>query len=98
MTSAPQHAVRKGIDVAARLFRRKPPIRDQAGVAGFIDENSAFLVQKGIYEYSRARAGHYAKVLFAEPEFRDAVEASRWRAYPLGLAMMSRWLRAMRHM
>ena len=71
------------------LFRRKPPIRDQAGVAVFIDENSAFLIQKGIYEYSRARAGHYSKVLFAEPEFRDAVEASRWRAYPLGLAMVS---------
>ena len=42
--------------------------------ADFIDEQSAFVVQKGIYEYSRARAGHYAKVLFAEQEFADAVE------------------------
>ena len=71
------------------LFRRKPPIRDQAAVATFIDENSAFLIQKGIYEYSRARAGHYAKVLFAEPEFHAAVEGARWRAYPLGLLMVS---------
>jgi hypothetical protein len=71
------------------LFRRKPKIRDRAAVATFIDENSAFLIQKGIYEYSRARAGHYAKVLFAEPEFQAAVEESRWRAYPLGLAMVS---------
>ncbi len=46
-------------------------------------------MQKGIYEYSRARAGHYAKVLFAEPGFKDAVEESRWRAYPLGLAMVA---------
>ena len=45
-------------------------------------------MQKGIYEYSRARAGHYSKVLFAEPEFHKAVEQSRWRAYPLGLAMV----------
>jgi hypothetical protein len=71
------------------LFRRKPPIRDQAALAGFIDENSAFLVQKGIYEYSRARAGHYSKVLLREAEFQRAVEVSRWRAYPLGLVMVT---------
>ena len=51
--------------------------------------HAAFLVQKGIYEYSRARAGHYAKVLFAEPGFQGAVEELRWRAYPLGLAMVT---------
>ena len=71
------------------IFRRKPPIRDAAAVATFIDENAAFLMQKGIYEYSRARAGHYAKVLFREAGFQAAVEMSRWRAYPLGLAMVA---------
>ena len=45
------------------MFRRKPPICDRDGLAQFIDEHAAFLAQKGIYEYSRARAGHYAKVL-----------------------------------
>src|SRR4029453_15042093 len=70
------------------LFRSKPPIRDAAAVGTFVDENAAFLMQKGLYEYSRARAGHYAKVLFREPEFLAAVEVSRWRAYPLGLAMV----------
>jgi hypothetical protein len=71
------------------IFRRRRPIRNSRELADFIDENSAFLVQKAIYEYSRARAGHYSKVLFAEPEFHKAVEQSRWRAYPLGLAMVS---------
>ncbi|HZP68895.1 MAG TPA: hypothetical protein VFB29_03030 [Pseudolabrys sp.] len=71
------------------LFRRKPPIRDVAALAEFIDGNAAFVAQKGIYEYSRARAGHYAKVLFREPEFQAAAENSRWSAYPLGLAMVS---------
>jgi len=71
------------------FFRRRPPVRDVAGLARFIDENAAFVAQKGIYEYSRARAGHYAKVLFAEPEFLEAVERSRWQAYPLGLAMVA---------
>ena len=71
------------------FFRRRRPIRDTRELADFIDENSAFLVQKAIYEYSRARAGHYSKVLFAEPDFHKAVEQSRWRAYPLGLAMVA---------
>jgi hypothetical protein len=71
------------------VFRRRPPIRSNDELAKFIDENAAFLIQKAIYEYSRARAGHYSKVLFAEAGFRSAVEVSRWRAYPLGLAMVA---------
>ncbi len=71
-----------------RFFRRSPRIRDKAALADFIDAQSAFLVQKGIYEYSRARAGHYAKVLFGEEGFAKSVEHSRWQAYPLGLAMV----------
>ena len=61
-----------------KLFRPRPPIRDREALADFIDAQSAFIVQKGIYEYSRARAGHYAKVLFAEKEF-----ARSRRARPL---------------
>jgi hypothetical protein len=70
------------------LFRRRPSICDARALADFIDRHAAFLVQKGMYEYSRARAGHYAKVLFREPGFLAAVEQSRWRAFPLGLAMV----------
>lgn len=71
------------------FLKRKPPVRDSAGLADFIDQNAAFVAQKGIYEYSRARAGHYAKVLFADVGFQHAVEIARWRAYPLGLAMVA---------
>jgi hypothetical protein len=71
------------------MSRRATPIRGPAELADFIDQNAAFLVQKGIYEYARARAGHYAKVLFAEADFKEAVERSRWQAYPLGLAMIA---------
>jgi hypothetical protein len=52
-------------------------------------------MQKGLYEYARARAGHYAKVLFREPGFQAAVEQSRWRAYPLGLAMVAELVEGM---
>jgi hypothetical protein len=70
------------------LWPPRPPIADVAALSTFIDEQAAFLVQKGIYEYARARAGHYAKVLFAERPFIELVEKSRWQAYPLGLAMV----------
>ena len=71
------------------IFQRRRPIRDERELAEFIDGNAAFLIQKAIYEYSRARAGHYSKVLFKEPGFQKAVEESRWRAFPLGLAMVA---------
>ncbi|KRR05331.1 hypothetical protein CQ12_19935 [Bradyrhizobium jicamae] len=71
-----------------KLFRPRPPIRDREALADFIDAQSAFIVQKGIFEYSRARAGHYAKVLFAEEGFARSVELARWQAFPLGLAMV----------
>lgn len=69
-------------------FRRSPPIADADGLAEFIDSHAAFLMQKGIYEYSRARSGHYAKVMFGEQMFIDAFNLARWQAYPLGLAMV----------
>ena len=71
------------------MFRRAPPIRTLEELADFIDAQAAFLAQKGLYEYSRARAGHYSKVLFAEIGFQHAVEQSRWRAFPLALAMVA---------
>jgi len=77
------------MNILAKLFRRPAPIHDKDGLGEFISEHAAFVVQKGIYEYSRARAGHYSKVLFGEEGFRRAVEESRWKAYPLGLAMVA---------
>jgi hypothetical protein len=71
------------------FLRRPEPIRDADQLANFIDKQAAFVVQKGIYEYSRARAGHYAKVLFKEPEFHLACDVSRWRAFPIGLVMVA---------
>jgi hypothetical protein len=71
------------------LFRRPPPVRDLGELADFIDAQAAFVTQKGIYEYARARAGHYAKVLFREAMFLEAVERSRWSTYPLGLLMVT---------
>ncbi len=70
------------------FFRRKPPILDAVQLADFIDEQAAYIVQKGIYDYAQARAGPYTKLLVKDASFLDAVERSRWEAYPLGLAMV----------
>jgi hypothetical protein len=70
------------------MFWRRPPIADLAALADFVDEQSAYLVQKGIHDYARALSGHYAKVLFSEQEFLDALERSRWSTFPIGLAMV----------
>jgi hypothetical protein len=77
------------MNILAKLFRRAAPIRNLDELGEFIDAQAAFVAQKGIYEYARARAGHYSKVLFGERAFQQAVEESRWRAYPLGLAMVA---------
>jgi hypothetical protein len=76
------------LDFVRSFFQSKPPIRDPQQLADFIDESAAFLVQKGIYDYARARSGHYSKVLLADEGFQDALNRARWRAYPLGLAMV----------
>jgi hypothetical protein len=74
--------------ISDSIFRRPTPVDDATALADFIDQQAAFVTQKGIYEYARARAGHYAKVLFKEQPFADAVDRSRWGAYPIGLAMV----------
>lgn len=70
------------------LLRRKLRIGTPQQLADFIDEQSAFLAQKGIYDYSRARSGHYSKVMLADEGFQRALNRARWRAFPLGLAMV----------
>jgi hypothetical protein len=70
------------------FFRRKPPIREVAELARFIDEQSAYLVQRYIYDYTHARVGPYSQRILGRPDFMQELERSRWSAYPLGLAMV----------
>jgi hypothetical protein len=79
------------------IFRGAPAIRETGALADFIDENAAFLIQKGMFEYSRARAGHYAKVLLQEPEFLAAIEKARWQGFPLGLALVGEMVEGVLH-
>ncbi len=66
-------------------LRRKPAIGTRSELATFLDRRAAFLVQKCIFEYSRARSGVLSAQLFKEAAFKAAVEDARWRNYPLCL-------------
>jgi hypothetical protein len=70
------------------FFRRRPSIREVADLASFIDEQSAYLVQRYMYDYTHARTGPYSKTLLVREDFLAVLERSRWSAYPLGLAMV----------
>jgi hypothetical protein len=47
------------------FFRARAPIVDAEALADFIDQHAAFLMQKGIYEYSRAPPGIMPRFCFA---------------------------------
>jgi hypothetical protein len=66
-------------------FRRPAAIADIPALTDFLDGRSAFIVQKCIFEYSRARSGLLSSKLFKEPAFLAALDESRWRNYPLAL-------------
>ena len=67
------------------IFRKPAPVRTFADLEDFLDSRASFLVQKCVYEYSRARAGILWQKLFQEVGFRQAVERSSWQNYEIGL-------------
>ncbi len=70
------------------MFRGAKPVAARADLVDFLDAQAAFLGQKGVFEYSRARAGPTANVLFRDPSFLAELELARWRVYPVALAMV----------
>ncbi|MCC2110635.1 MAG: hypothetical protein KDJ16_01225 [Hyphomicrobiales bacterium] len=67
-------------------FRRPPPIATFADIEDFLDSRTAFLVQKTVYEYCRARSGVLWNKLFKEAAFIAAIDECRWRNFPIGLS------------
>lgn len=74
-------------------FRRKPPIDTREKLIEFLDTRSAFLIQKNIFDYARARSGPYFSHIIKEKAFQDSVEVSRWTGYPTGLAALAEIVR-----
>ncbi|WP_126401231.1 hypothetical protein [Blastochloris tepida] len=70
------------------LFRKAPPAADRAALVAWLDSRAAHLIQKGIHEYSRARAGTNWQVIYQEPMFIAALDVARWRSFPIGLQLV----------
>jgi hypothetical protein len=74
-------------------FGRKPPIDSREKLVEFLDTRSAFLIQKNIFDYARARSGPYFSQIIKEQAFKDSVEVSRWTGFPTGLAALAEIVR-----
>jgi hypothetical protein len=72
-----------------RLLGRRAKIADWAGIEDFLDRHGAFLVNRTMYEYARARSGLNSEKLFREEMFKAAIEEGRWRAYPIALGYIA---------
>jgi hypothetical protein len=70
-------------------FRSGPPIDRREALIEFVETRAAFLIQKNIFDYTRARSGPFFSSIINEAEFKKAVEVSRWSSWPLALAALA---------
>jgi hypothetical protein len=84
-----RHDVRlaKAISALRRLLaRRRPPlVADIGELADFLAAHTAYVAQRTVIEYCRARTGVNWDKLLDEPAFLERLEACRWDAYAIVL-------------
>jgi hypothetical protein len=74
-----------------RLLRRRksPPVTTADGLADFLSAQTAYVAQRTVIEYCRARAGLNWDKLFAERSFLERLEVCRWEGYAVVLAELA---------
>ena len=72
-----------GIGAFLKGLLRRERIGDARALQSFWQRRAAFMAQKCVIEYCRARAGLNWQRLFAEAPFQQAVHAASWRAWRL---------------
>jgi hypothetical protein len=88
MTMRHDVRVARALSALRRLFerRRPPPVAAAGELADFLGAQTAYIAQRSVLEYCRARTGLNWDKLFAEPSFLERLEVCRWEAYALILA------------
>jgi hypothetical protein len=85
-----RHVVRveRALSALRRLLglRRSPPVTTAGGLAECLAAHTAYVSQRTVIEYCRARTGVNWDKLIAEPLFFERLEACRWEAYGVVLA------------
>lgn len=70
------------LEAVSRWFRPSP-VETVGQLAEFMDSRAAFMAQKCVVEYARARSGVLSSKLFKEPTFSAALRRSRWVTYTI---------------
>jgi len=85
-----RHVVRveRAISVLRRLLGlgRSAPVTTAGELAECLAAHTAYVAQRSVIEYCRARTGVNWDKLLAEPSFLDRLEVCRWEAYAVVLA------------
>ena len=85
-----RHVVRltQAVSALRRLLwrRRWPPVRAGQELADFLAAQTAYVAQRSVIEYCRARTGLNWEKLYLERSFLDRLEVCRWEAYAIVLA------------
>jgi hypothetical protein len=88
MTMRHDVRVARALSILRRLLgrSRSPPVTTASELAEFLGAQTAYIAQRSVIEYCRARTGLNWEKLFAEPSFLDRLEVCRWEAYAVVLA------------
>ncbi len=83
-----------GIGALLKGLLRRERIAGPDALQAFWQRRAAFMAQKCVIEYCRARAGLNWQRLFSEQPFQQAVHAASWRAWGLTVLDMAEMLDA----
>jgi hypothetical protein len=79
-----------------RLLGRRRSV-SPADLEIFLGRHGAFVAQKTVLDYCRVKAGRQEHMLFADPEFRAALDHCRWQTFAASVgdlcALAEAWLR-----
>jgi hypothetical protein len=76
------------LETLARWLRPEP-IASVPELQAFMDSRAAFIAQKCVVEYARARTGVLSTKLFKEAAFKEALTRSRWTTYTIAYCDVS---------
>ncbi|WP_270938109.1 hypothetical protein, partial [Falsiroseomonas oryzae] len=80
----------------SRLLGRRRDTTPEA-LESFLAARAAFVAQKTVLDYCRVKAGRQEREMFADPDFRRALQHCRWRTFAAAVqdvvAMAEAWLR-----
>lgn len=69
-----------------KWLRASPQVASATAFREFLSEQAVFAAQKSVVGYCEVKAGNNRDTLFAEQEFRDALDRCRWESYAAVLA------------